>query len=258
MSQRPLVAPGWATDASYPAGIDPWSGQPNKSQPSAGKIGTGFIPNTDVAAEEVNYELNNVAGFSGYLDDSVSGFAFWVKDDFIGNPPAAPNDDLWITTIVGAGSAVQINDDSAGGGLGALRQTVDAGGGEASIRTLPLPLGAVDFRISFRVRNVTTTNIQIGMLSTVVGENAYFQVGPGANWHAVVGAVSTDTGVPWLATYQKLEVIRSNGVVYFNIAGVLVYTVAFAVSITVGKVSSVSTFASGDSRLDSLAAWIDR
>lgn len=50
------VVPGWATGLNYPAGPDPWSGQPTKVAPPS--VLNGFTPNTAAAAEYVNYELN--------------------------------------------------------------------------------------------------------------------------------------------------------------------------------------------------------
>src|SRR6185295_12739707 len=65
--RAPSDPPDWATDANYPAGSDPWSGTPTKSAPDAGKIATGFVPDTDQAAEEVNWILANHADWINYL-----------------------------------------------------------------------------------------------------------------------------------------------------------------------------------------------
>lgn len=46
--------PRWATNALHAAGADPWSGQPNKVAPSAGKIATGRVPEERPPAEETN------------------------------------------------------------------------------------------------------------------------------------------------------------------------------------------------------------
>jgi hypothetical protein len=48
--------PPWAVEASYPAGSNPWSGQPTKVQP----VGDYFTPNTKPPAQFVNYELNAI------------------------------------------------------------------------------------------------------------------------------------------------------------------------------------------------------
>jgi hypothetical protein len=65
---RPVVPPDWATDATFPAGARPWNGQPNKTQPSSGKIGTGFLPENPQFADETNWILNNHAAWINYHD----------------------------------------------------------------------------------------------------------------------------------------------------------------------------------------------
>jgi len=69
---RPTISPDWATDANYPAGGRPWNAQPNKSQPSAGKVGTGFEPENPVAADELNFVLNNHGAWIDSIDAAVS------------------------------------------------------------------------------------------------------------------------------------------------------------------------------------------
>jgi hypothetical protein len=53
----PIAPPQWATDATYPAGADPWSGGPVRIAPSSGQIAAGFAPNTQPPAEFFNYQL---------------------------------------------------------------------------------------------------------------------------------------------------------------------------------------------------------
>lgn len=66
---RPTIAPEFATDTLYPAGASPWSGQPNKVTP-AGIIATGFIPDTFMASDHMNYELSNYGNWLKYLDSA--------------------------------------------------------------------------------------------------------------------------------------------------------------------------------------------
>ena len=47
--------PKWATNDNHAAGPDPWSGQPAKVPPSAGKIATGRLPEERPPAEETNW-----------------------------------------------------------------------------------------------------------------------------------------------------------------------------------------------------------
>jgi hypothetical protein len=57
-----LTAPSYtprtfATDANYPAGADPWSGNPTKVEPAS--PAEGFVPETGASAEEMNKLLND-------------------------------------------------------------------------------------------------------------------------------------------------------------------------------------------------------
>jgi hypothetical protein len=45
----------WATDANYAAGAEPWSGEPTKVEPSAGRKQTGHIPSEILPADWLNY-----------------------------------------------------------------------------------------------------------------------------------------------------------------------------------------------------------
>lgn len=58
------LTPGvsWATDATYPAGPNPWNIAPNnltKIQPSLGLQAGGAAPNVQVSAQEFNWLMNN-------------------------------------------------------------------------------------------------------------------------------------------------------------------------------------------------------
>ena len=59
--------PEWCTNTNHPAGGDPWSGQPNKVEPSAGKIATGRIPEELPPAEETNWYRNQIAEWINYI-----------------------------------------------------------------------------------------------------------------------------------------------------------------------------------------------
>lgn len=69
---RPTDYGEWATDANFPAGSDDWSGQPNKVDPGAGAVATGFIPQNFLAVEEINYLLSIAGKWHEYLDKEAS------------------------------------------------------------------------------------------------------------------------------------------------------------------------------------------
>lgn len=45
----------FATDDTFPAGVDPWSGDTNKTEPSAQRKAEGFLPESPLSAEEANW-----------------------------------------------------------------------------------------------------------------------------------------------------------------------------------------------------------
>lgn len=76
----------WASDANFPAGSDPWSGEPTKVAPDAGEIAAGHTPGVIVPAETENWWKNRtdarlealegtetlvLAIDSAYFDDAV-------------------------------------------------------------------------------------------------------------------------------------------------------------------------------------------
>lgn len=69
MSLRPAgQIPDFAATANFPAGPDPWSGQPTKADPGASLIAQGFTPHALLAAEEMNWLLNRLGLWLRYQD----------------------------------------------------------------------------------------------------------------------------------------------------------------------------------------------
>lgn len=69
MSLRPGgEPPSFAATANYPAGTDPWSGQPSKVDPGAGIKAQGFVPGQGLPAQFVNWLLNAQGGWLNYQD----------------------------------------------------------------------------------------------------------------------------------------------------------------------------------------------
>lgn len=58
----------WASDATYPAGTDPWSGAPTKVEPTTGKKDRGMTPETPQSAMEMNWWMGAVGDILGILD----------------------------------------------------------------------------------------------------------------------------------------------------------------------------------------------
>jgi len=61
----------WATDASHPAGPEPWAAQPNKVDPGATRKAEGFYPGLQPSAEEMNHVLGRMCEWISYLASFV-------------------------------------------------------------------------------------------------------------------------------------------------------------------------------------------
>lgn len=59
MSNTPFL-PKWATDASYPAGPDPWSSLQNKNPPPGALVATGHVPGEEAPADYENHLKNAI------------------------------------------------------------------------------------------------------------------------------------------------------------------------------------------------------
>lgn len=69
-NERPSVrVPLWASDATYPAGGEPWSGDPTKIDPGDGAIADGAVPDAQLAAEHYNWHQNAEDQWLRYLQD---------------------------------------------------------------------------------------------------------------------------------------------------------------------------------------------
>ena len=115
---RPTTAPDWATATDFAAGSDPWSGQPNKSAPSGGKVASGYVPGADDVAEEDNFILNNHGAWLNYFQAQLEQVAYGDGSDgaasFDGTTTVAGatllggiytlNRDVYYTTMVVTGS----------------------------------------------------------------------------------------------------------------------------------------------------------
>jgi hypothetical protein len=88
----PARSLSWATDANYPAGSDPWSGQPTKVALTSGEMAAGFVPDTQVPAEKLNDLLNAMAS---YVDGVADTAALNWTPKF--NTEGQPNLDHWGT-----------------------------------------------------------------------------------------------------------------------------------------------------------------
>jgi hypothetical protein len=68
---KPSDLPVWATDASYPAGADPWAETDTKTEPSGGKQAEGFEPRERPPAQYLNWWMNLAYLWLAWLDALV-------------------------------------------------------------------------------------------------------------------------------------------------------------------------------------------
>lgn len=258
---RPGVVPDWATATDYAAGASPWSGQPNKSAPSGGKVLSGATPDTDLPAEEYNFVLNNHALWINCLAKATFGTNFLVRDDFSGSAIDTNN---WISTNTGGGSGNTIIDDHASGGSGACQQVVTVSGGESSIKTVTMPIGTNDYIYGARIRYVSggAASYRAGVQSGTTAEEAYFQPQT-TTWFWVAGASSGDTGVALGTGYHNLEIrrLKSLGTLEFFIDGASVHSEANSVNIAAAYASADNVQGSATAStwaVDYALFWWDR
>lgn len=106
---RPPVLPTLATDAAYPAGTDPWSGQPPRVALSAGTQARGLTPQSDLPAEFANWLWGVGFDFVKYLD------SWW-------NPPLTSNNLPQLRFLDAAGNGRSLADHNGYLGLGRVSQ----------------------------------------------------------------------------------------------------------------------------------------
>jgi hypothetical protein len=238
-----------------------YTGDPTAVQAPASAPGVGVAPivvlpdDPDAFNAAAFYQAyKTLADYTAFVLRAGGGSPFQVNDEFLG-------DDLishkWQQLVSGSGSALSVIDDNANGGSGALQQSVGSSGGDATIFTRNLNIGTANFGIYGRVRAVTAQSFKLGLVSATTAENAYFQHITGT-WWWILGAGNGDTGVSVASTYQKLEIVRTNGVASFRIDGTEYHSGAMSTSIAAGILTSecsVGSVAAAEFRLDKLSMW---
>lgn len=82
MSAPSESLPEWASAATYPAGVNPWSGQPpTVSTGMSALAAQGHIPDTQTDAETYNYWLRLLSLWVGYLADERGASVFGDGSD---------------------------------------------------------------------------------------------------------------------------------------------------------------------------------
>lgn len=226
---RPTDDPQWATNTNYGAGS--YSGNANKSRPSAGVIAEGFDPGAGIPAEWLNYWFSNHGLWLKYHDDQQQLASRVVHDHFTGSAL-----DTSKFTSTGSGTA-SIVDDSSSGAVGALQIDIPASTATTNdVKTCKVPIGTVDFRYraKARVSIKGDGSVTLGIIPTAnVSTSAYVWTdNTHANWQVTIAGTSHDTGIAADGNYRTFDLIRTSGSVTCYVDGVSNFTSAMASSIS--------------------------
>lgn len=190
-----------------------------------------FSPNTVYQEQNTpaikHGDLNDLQLYLAQAHRLVAGSDFHFEDEF---DRGAVTSTMW-DAISGTPSIVT---DFANNGFWAARMNPGAGNNWAIRRAVSgfLPWRTNDLRMHARCRVATLAGT--GYVSVYPGgaELGFIARATGPNWKAYVSGVETDLGVPFLATYQHLDILRVSGVAYFFINGALRHSAAFVRDMT--------------------------
>src|SRR5690606_7875264 len=144
---KPTKVPTWATDADYSNG--PEVGTPTKADPGAGVQAEGYIPQTRLPAQVINWWQNLVGQWTSWLDSTFAGGDGEVLEIPAGLSVPGQFMLKGVTVLVTPGSGtytvpagvralriIAIGGGGAGGGAGASgsgESSAGAGGGAGGI-----------------------------------------------------------------------------------------------------------------------------
>lgn len=266
---RPTVLPDWATGPNFSTG--PVAGNPNKVQPSGGQVVEGFDPGATLAAENLNFLINNQAAWIDYLDSINTGTAFLFRDDFIGSSVdtglwtnnGSVNTTSYYTNAQFFGAA-----NISGSGLGVSQSLVTRYFNMSATKQFTFDT-MVSLNNPAAWSAGTLSQIILGLVDPTAGAGTYGMYftstgGAGAyqNWHAqtnIIGGAFHDlaTGVTTLNnTATRLTIIGVSGTLTFYINGTSVGTLS---QIT-GTDTQIALYATGGAQMfvDYVKVWIDR
>lgn len=265
MTTRPSVDPDWATDANHPAGLLAWNGQPNKVQPSAGVVGSGWNPGDNFAVEYENFMLNNHGNYIKYLDRIIKDSNLWLYDDFTGS---ALNTGLWSTYNAGLTlTSPTLANDDANGGSGVLSMSA-ASAHASGIASSTIVIGTGDFIWSARYRLVSGAGIDGGVsdfrLGLGIGNNGFSLGANGSvfqlNYNNGAAHFTTALSTSDFTNYHTVTVIRVAGNFNLVIDGAVVFSTAnaFALGALQFNVVCIGSSTSLSANVDYMKLWVNR
>jgi len=238
---RPTVSPDWATNANFAAGVNPWNGQANKVQPSSGITAEGFVPQTMLPAEHVNYLLNNHGGWIDYLDGILQGLVGIFHEHFDNAIPATTVDPINTKFFSAGGGSSNLTFQNYGvvqeaSTFGVLQHLATANGASQVLWRGPsLYVGTGDFILTMKARTqvhatrlqaLATPGFEIGVLDETLGY--YLTLNAGSNnthWaykHGVVGAPTASSVLLTDGTTALLQIVRTAGILSFAVNGTVI------------------------------------
>lgn len=193
--------PVWAPSTNYPAGSDPWSGQPCKVvHPGAASV--GFTPDTGAAAENFNQALNdaytadgNSKTWSSTHGTEITSYVDAILDAVAQGPVhafgAGTTMDVIITAVHNPVQGCWLVCGGPSGGNDIVQRSQDPYG--------TWPAGTTEIAIGARV-SLPTSDIACatdgGIVAVPDGAGGDVQEAAAATWTKHIGALSSDLDKP--------------------------------------------------------------
>lgn len=214
---NPVAAPAiFASDANYPAGTDPWSGQPLKV--AVPNKATGFVPNQGAGAPHLNEVLNGIT-----VNLEASRVQAQAQLDYLGNVPSLnfiPRVPLTYNTTMTASGWDNFYDrfytsQTDGTSIPVLIHVDDHGQGQNSLKNVTLPLAASTDVVT-DINTDTTGNAMVVTTSRYAWEVTGAVSSAAASRVDIIGAVVTQVSCQcvWIpSAAQWLFISLRNGAV---------------------------------------------
>ncbi len=223
-----------------------------------------FVDGTSQVPAETMNTLQDLA----IINDKIrTGQGFLFQDEFLTGIDTAP----WDLANTGTGATPTWLSDNADDGRGAVQfATSGSGAGTTTLDSIVMPIGTNDFSLYMRIRKEAGSGFTVsryGLFSSTATKKTHFEiVNAAAEWLVVENsATAVPVGSPTELiatdqTYQKLQIIRTAGVISFLVDGVVTYTNANTVDLSDSYIHLAhGTYSGGaaDVRIDKVALWID-
>lgn len=206
---QPKDLPVWATTANYPAGGDPWNGQPRRVEPSSGAQAAGLTPGDQPPAEVANYLFGRTLDHLACIADSAAFNYYPPRSLFNGNFPTGGLPRFPSGSFTPTSHPVICTfgvDDADGNRHGAIAMLADdtygrnvftsLDGGRWTIGTAdltPLGTGTRPFDMA-----ASPTHLAVPMTKADASHDVLYSTDGGSSWTAAGFALTSDgTHIVW-------------------------------------------------------------